>query len=294
MTLLVAMSLKINIEIYDLHFRYRNMAKKNRLKFREENSDLFQVQSRVDNRRKKKNFVKPGWADQLMKLIWNKLKLPCAFQLKSAMVRVKTREVVSTGKCKDCSAKVSAHFCMDTKVLKVSVRKYKKDVEHKSTRYVSGELKTRLDDMLTGSSAYAVRSKLANEEMEDGNKKPPSIPSNGALRARKFRQITTQDRDPVIALQILKKGKFKNDIQRIGCDPFFVFYAHHLQILWYESKSKMRWNSVAIDATGIGLRKMNSAKPKALLLYSMVLQGIAMDNLLLSSIYLTNVHSIRF
>lgn len=118
-----------------------------------------------------------------------------------------------------------------------------------------------------------VRTKLADEMMDIGDPIPGHLPNKSALYKLKSRQMKTMHSDPVIALKLLKAGPYRGDIHQIGLDPFFVIFHTKLQSLWYNTEFKKEGVIMAIDATGMRLRKIDSCEKKSTLLYTMTAQG---------------------
>lgn len=71
----------------------------------------------------------------------------------------------------------------------------------------------------------------------------------------------------------MKSGKFRGDIQEIGLDPFYVFFCTDLQSRWYNTEFTRNRAVIAIDATGMGFRKLKSSNPKPTLLYTICARG---------------------
>lgn len=139
---------------------------------------------------------------------------------------------------------------------------------------MKGSVKADISKMMQGNSAFALQSKLADKEMNVGDCVPAHVYNTAALRQLKARELNTKDKDPIFALKLLKSGQFRGDIQEIGLDPFYVMYCTQLQSQWYDAEFNKKCPGIlAVDATGIGLRKVDSCDPKSTLLYTLTAKG---------------------
>lgn len=109
--------------------------------------------------------------------------------------------------------------------------------------------------------------------MDDGDMVPAHLPNMDALRKLKSRQIDTIHSDPIFALKQLKSGPYRGHIQKIGLDPVYVAFALPVQSSWYNATLKNQRVVLCIDATGIGLRNLNSCERKSTLLYQISARG---------------------
>lgn len=153
------------------------------LKFRRQSDgSIFKKIRYRDLKGKLRTKVKPGWSHRLNKLIWNELRLPCAWSFKRANFRAKKNDVHVTGHCADCSAAVQAFHKMNNNRIKVRITGFQRECQHKSKRHVTMQVKSQISGMLEGNSAYAVQSKLADAAMNEGDPTPAHIPNLSGLR----------------------------------------------------------------------------------------------------------------
>lgn len=166
--------------------------------------------------------------------------------------------VISQAKCKvpNCAANVIAISDLGAKTVDVRITNYSESVLHDPTRKrkVMGSEKNIFESLLESKSAYMVRSKVADVEMEPGDPEPAHLPSSNALRIMKHRQkaqnLSTVH--PALSLSELQRT-YVNCIQEIGFNRFFVFYSTPLQRTWYKGETCRRKSIISIDATGLGL-----------------------------------------
>lgn len=235
---------------------------------------FFTVKCDRDKRNKLVHSVDSGWSQKLAELIWERERLPCAWAFKRARVRVQHNDIHIPGSCKDCSAHLEAFYNLSKHTIKVNITDFDESHAHTAKQYMKGDVKADIVKMMQGNSAFAVQSKLADKAMEVGDCVPALVPNTSALRQLKARQLETQDRDPIYALRKLKRGKFRGDIQEIGLDPFYVMFCTQLQSQWYNAEFNKKCPAIlAIDATGIGLRKLDSCQRAPTLLYAITAKG---------------------
>lgn len=235
----------------------------------------FVVAHETDSRNKAVKRLLPGWSERLVEIIWENRQLPCAWTFVRG--RARTYDIIVVGKCKDCGAGVEANYAFETNNLHIEITKVQRNVLHRSKRFMSkhGDSSGRVSALLSGMSAYAVHKKLCDEIMsEDAEFVPAHVPGVAALRQRKCRLQEVSDKDPILALKNMKFGEFREDIQNIGLDPFYVFYMTKLQSQWYNSTFKGKKAVVSIDATGLGLKKLQTSQSSAMLLYTICATGI--------------------
>lgn len=132
-------------------------------------------------------------------------------------------------------------------------------------------VKTKRDvsRMLETSTAYAVKSRIANKLMRAGDFVPAHLPTANTLRKQ-----NTYGADPIEGLRNMKLQRFRNDIQNIGLDPFFVYYSTPLQREWYNTQFRRRNANISIDASGLGLTRLNTTLAQGLLLYVITAFGM--------------------
>lgn len=257
-----------------IHFKLKKMVRKS-IKIRQKSVEgIFTVKLNRDKRGKLVRSVESGWSQKLSSLIWNENRLPCAWTFKRARVRVQHNDIHVPGRCKDCNANLTAFYDMTEHTIKVKITGFDKSIAHKAKRYMKGAVKADVMKMMEGNSAFAVQSKLADQTMNVGDSVPALVPNLSALRQLKARQMETKNKEPIYALKILKCGKFRGDIQEIGFDPFYVMFCTQLQSQWYNAEFNKKCPAIlAIDATGIGLRKLDSCDRKSTLLYTLTARG---------------------
>lgn len=261
-----------------LQFKLRRMVKKKESEdfkiIRKLPTEFFKVTSKRDDKNKLRHVVKTGWSHDLNEIIWESKRLPCAWTFKQANMRAGKNDICIKGHCKDCSAKVDAIHDLNSNEINVNILGFRVTSQHKKKRPVSKQIKSKLIDLLDGNSAYAVYSKLANRTMVAGDRIPAHLPNPSTLRKVKSRQITSKDTDPIKAIQALKRGSYRGDIQDISMDPFCVFYCTRLQTDWYNAQFAKDPAILAVDASGMpGLTKVDSCEPKTPLLYQIVARG---------------------
>lgn len=234
--------------------------------------DHFKLQKTVDSRNKRVITVQPGWSNFVNEVVWKQLRLKCAWSFKRARPRVTTHDVVFSGVCSECKATLSGSYEMVNRKFNVRVENFKVDVKHTKKRRVTNYEREKIAEMLKGNSAYAVHSVLANKLMKESDPEPAHLPKPGSLRKVKFDSEPVHEKNPTVALQDLKR-RFQETIQHIGLDPFYVMYCTPLQKKWYQTEFKKKRCVVSIDATGLGLRKLNTVENKYIFLYMISAKG---------------------
>lgn len=236
--------------------------------------EFFKVTSKRDDKNKLRYVVQTGWSHDLNEIIWESKRLPCAWTFKQANMRAGKNDICIKGHCKDCPAKVVAIHDLRSDEITVNISGFRVTCEHRKKRPVSKQVKSKLLDLLEGNSAYAVHSKLANKLMNAGDRIPAHLPNPSTIRTMKSRQLKSKAKDPIKALQALKRGVYRGDIQDISMDPFCVFYCTRLQTNWYNAQFARDPAVLAVDASGMpGLTKLDSCEPKTPLLYQIVARG---------------------
>lgn len=231
---------------------------------------VFEIIRRKDTRGKLAKYVKLGWSDHLTDAIWDSRRLPCSWSFKHATP--KGENVKINGHCVDCKAEFAAAFRTEEQKLVVKIEGFK-NIEHKSKRRTTHQRKVEIAHMLKGSSAFKVRSELADKLMTASDIEPAHLPSQNALRKIKSKQEKSLDKDPRKALQIMKRNDYREQIHHIGFDPFFVFYWTKLQKEWFRAEFKHKRCSISIDATGMGFKKIDTVEPKYTFLYVICAKG---------------------
>lgn len=147
-------------------------------------------------------------------------------------------------------------------------------MKHTSKRRLLPTETKEVADMLQGSSAFAVRSQLAEEYMSEHDPEPPHLIRSNAIKKIKYKQTKAVHADPVQALQIMKERHFRGEIDNIGLSPFYVFYAKNLQRMWHNAEYLRKKCIISIDATGLGLKKLGQLDEKYMFLYVICSQGM--------------------
>lgn len=238
---------------------FENFEQKIKLK-----KSIFKIRSKVDKRNKNVKYAKRGWSDKLNAIIWEKFRLPCAWKFIRSRVRVLDIAVVA--ECKECDAQVDAVYEFASSTLHINIQRYRK-IPHTKKRYISRGVRKKYCKMLENSSAYAVKSRIANQLMKAGDFVPAHLPTANGLRKMKCSDQESDGSDPIDGLRNMKLGRYRDDIQNIGLDPFFVYYSTSLQREWYNTEFKRRHANISIDAPGLGLSRLNTTLSQGLLLY---------------------------
>lgn len=236
-------------------------------------ADFFVVISMRDTKGTLRHIAKEGWSDKLTELIWQQTKLQCSWSFKRASVRLRSRDIVIDGKCTDCTALIRAIHDIESEEITVHIEEVDSSIEHKGKRRIVGEKRIEIGMMVEGSSAFAVRNKLADKAMVAGDIVPAHIPNGNVIRKVRSELLKVKHTDSIVALKLLKCGAYRGDIQSIGHDPFYVQYATRLQTNWYNSEFANDCAILAIDATGIGLKKLDTSQSNRLLYYQIVAKG---------------------
>jgi hypothetical protein len=212
-----------------------------------------------------------GWSSEVCKLIWEHFRLKCAWSFKRG--RPRKDDIIMSGNCNNCQAKITAiyEFCEEN--LRIDVTGYDQTVKHTAKRrLLQGESK-EMEDLLEKHSAFELRSKLADKHMQMDDVEPPHLISANAMRKIKQRKNQSPHKCPVKAIESIKKNEFRNSIQNIGYDPFYVFYTTELQKMWYHSEFSNKRCVISIDATGLGLKKLGNVDEKYMFLYAICGHG---------------------
>lgn len=242
------------------------------------NKTVFTVITKRDSRGKLSKHIKKGWSESVNSSLWENQRLPCVWSFKHAIPR--SDDVFIKGYCAECKANFKGTYNYDTENLDVKISGMK-NITHLKKRRVQFQQKNEISQMLKGSSAYQARSEIANKLMTEHDFEPPQLPSLNALRKIKSKQDQSLNKDPRISLQIMKRHTYRDQIHHIGFDPFFVFYWTKLQKEWFCNEFKKKKCCISIDATGLGLKKVDTVEPKYTFLYVICAQGklLKLDNI---------------
>lgn len=180
-----------------------------------------------------------------------------------------------------CKATVTATYDRNSEEIKLRFSGYDASVIHegRKKRRLRFENRQKAAESLKTDTAYAVRSQIADNLMRKDDDVPGHLPTLNTLRKVRS-EIQKQDlphEHPVLSIQMMKKESVYSEyIGRIGLDPFFVFYATHLQKEWYSAEFRGRRSVLSLDATGLGLLSPNTVEKKYVFLYSAVAHGMAL------------------
>lgn len=231
---------------------------------------------------KKSHHVK-GLIILLRQLMWNHFQFPCNFKFDD--VKSEECELHVFCRCPECKGQIDIVTMNKKKTLRIHWKDIDRAVKHTSTSYVTGEYKSKVLDMLKTKDATIVHKELANELMDNYDKHSPLLPSQQTLRQMKYRQNKKDSiyRNPhaAIAISMMKsEPEFMGCIEKIGLDPFFVYYMTPIQKAFLRSERRKKWIVSSIDATGISVQLYDEAAisdrtntTKRVFLYSMALHG---------------------
>lgn len=126
--------------------------------------------------------VTNNWAPLLNDVLWEELRLPCVWSFKRARHRI--NDIFCEGNCSVCNAHLSVtcnHGCNE---LQVVIKNYHEETVHppNKKRRMRKAKRAEISDMLEKDSSYSVRSKLANELMNFGDREPPHLPTLNTMR----------------------------------------------------------------------------------------------------------------
>lgn len=150
-------------------------------------------------------------------------------------------------------------------------------------RQLRGEARSQIGKKLQQQSVFAYRNEVATK-MEYENQNLGRLPNSSVLRVAKHEYKKSQylHNDPIVALGLLKRATAlgKNVIQKIGFDPFFVYFWSSHQLKVYNAKMVENDTCICIDATGKVASKIvhaNKEKSKHLFLYTGTLHNSSLS-----------------
>lgn len=220
--------------------------------------------------------VEAGRADIIHRLVWKETKIPCVWSFKRA--RYRKNDILCTAQCsiKSCAATLTGIYPHESNKLEISIKNFNINSYHSPSkkRKVTKHNKALMRLKLKDSSAYYVRSKLADSLMDAGDIEPPHLPSANAMRVIKSKAKSEKmlEKNQILSLMSINK-QFPDSVQKIGVDPLFVFYSTPLQRLWYKAETFRKRAVISIDATGLGLQPFTDDK-KPIFMYLITCQGL--------------------
>lgn len=184
------------------------------------------------------------WTNLIHSHFWDLTKLPCAISFANATVSEKGEHYVKmTGVCKDsvCASvfigTIESAPRRDSRVVGNCSLTGKFTTHHheRRARHLTGDRRAAACQKMTreGFSASMVERLEANNDMLFGGNRPAHLPNSNVLRVAKHGELRKNQLhdDPIIAMCIAKTmNKYKNAIQNVGYDRFFVHYWSSLQL----------------------------------------------------------------
>lgn len=234
--------------------------------------DFFQVKKKLHGNRVRRAVV-GDWTGKLFKLCYDRLHLPCVWSFDRAIVR--SKDIGTQGKCADkqCKATITTSLPHRTNNLQVLVKNYNRSVAHdqKLKRRMRLEEKERLQNMLRGKSAFAVKNDLSALTQDKNLPERADIPTMNALRLIKSRDQCPDNENVFDSLDNMR-GVHVDCIHKIGYDPFWVIYETPTQTEYYAKEHSRKRSIISLDATGVGVKSPTS-NPKCIYLYVIVVHG---------------------
>lgn len=220
----------------------------------------------------------------LRMLIWKFTKLPCIIDFYDP--RSFGDKLMFHGVCplRRCGAVVIIETIDDSSALRITWSEHNDKVEHEMKAKITGNMKSKILDMLQKDVPIVVQSKLVSEFMESTDESCPIIPNPKNLHQMKYRSRAQENdykENPILAIVNMRAcPEFYKCIHEVGYFPFSCFYSTPQQQNITLSESKNKRSCIYIDATGISVTlpseceiSARTNKIKRCMLYSIVMQG---------------------
>ncbi|KAE9522169.1 hypothetical protein AGLY_017429, partial [Aphis glycines] len=241
---------------------------------------------------------KNQWTPILAEHFWIHTQLPCCISFQRSYVYPHENHFITViGRCFVCSS----HFkgvilnqpSENARVLMECTYTGNFNVHHiNKKRRIIGPAKEKAISsiVIKQLSSETFREKEANRLMTNGGFEPAIIPTGNCLRTLKSKKLVNERRnkDSLISLNLMKtENEFRDIIQNIGCDPFFVHYHSSEKINLYRSYCSItNYPKLVIDATGSIVKTFNRfglKKTKSIYLYEALVYDKEKKNLLLQT-----------
>lgn len=244
--------------------------------------------SRPYIRFRKYEILQPGmWQQLVTEKLWSSYKIKCGYNFKRN--KVYNNIITIEGKC-NCGSVINGVInnvnletdnimnCTRTKGTGICGKRFLRNPERL-------EIGKMLWDRHLTSEVY--KAERAEELMAIDDPEPPHLYKAKTLRnvKQEYSEYLCFDKDPLKSLLIGQETTYKNMIHNLGLNPFFVHYWSNHQIAIYREYAARCCTSVAIDATGSVVTKLNrpnNNKSKHIFLYACVLNATDDKNFIIT------------
>lgn len=233
---------------------------------------------------------KNKWTNELQDKIWANSKLQCTFAFKNNYVpsNLKLKNIKCEGKCSQCGALLSVRlFPITDNFVNVicNLTNFNNDYVHDSNikNRLTHFRKTQLMEKLVHKKALAVRSTIANEQIDIDDKceEAPTLPTLTNLRKirHEARSALQFDKNPILSIYAMSDlPPYDSFIRKFCIVPFFIYFWSNEQGRFYDEFLQDDYVALSIDATGSIFQKISPQpvpgesckKTKHLFLYAVV------------------------
>lgn len=249
--------------------------------------------SRCTTDRKYKVLQNGLWTYNLSRAIARQRKdVPCRWCFKRSKVypsEFAKKYITVHGYCNTCGSELEGHILNEPKpdavfvdfhlkIAKIDYVKHDRMKIQPNVKIDSSTAQTIYGQKENHGKAAVVHRKLLRQSVDEIFQAPVErVPSMNAIRCTQYRQRKARQVDscPIKSLDIMKQSEYKDWIQMIGCNPFYVSYVNtESQILYNVIKKKKKKMTIYCDATGGIAKKIlreNGEKSKQIFLYTFVI-----------------------
>lgn len=211
----------------------------------------------LKNQYGKSKYIK-STISNLRLIIWKYTKLPCVLAFHDP--RIEGEKSIFEAHCplRRCTALVVCETIENNEKLRISWTESNDAVKHENKAKLTGEVKSKVLDMLEKHAPIVARSNLVNEYMDSTDNTCPLVPYIRNMYQMKYRNRnetkTMTDKNPISAIaQMRGMPEFYNCIDEVDYVPFACLYSTPSQQRFSKEESEKKRTTLSIDSSGVSV-----------------------------------------